>query len=191
MRISGLQKLTLLDFPGHTACTVFTGGCNYRCPFCHHAELVLRPELQPEVPEGEFFGHTAKLELGFGYFGEEEQPRLVSIRVHLFLEDGEPDYIVLVGDCIDPGNRDAGTWTSPVTLEDAVDREALEEFYPNWSGEYLEDRLAQPLWIVVVESLNGPSDVFGFETVTTGKREFTYAAAGQYQVLAQLLTGEK
>ena len=55
MRISGLQKLTLLDFPGHTACTVFTGGCNYRCPFCHNAELVLRPEEQPEIPEAEFF----------------------------------------------------------------------------------------------------------------------------------------
>ena len=42
MNICGLQKLTLLDYPGHTACTVFTGGCNYRCPFCHNASLVLR-----------------------------------------------------------------------------------------------------------------------------------------------------
>ncbi len=40
MKIMGLQKLTLLDFPGHTACTVFTGGCNMRCPFCHNASLV-------------------------------------------------------------------------------------------------------------------------------------------------------
>ena len=37
--IAGLQKLTLLDFPGHTACTVFLAGCNMRCPFCHNAEL--------------------------------------------------------------------------------------------------------------------------------------------------------
>lgn len=37
--IAGLQKLTLLDFPGKTACTVFLAGCNYRCPFCHNAEL--------------------------------------------------------------------------------------------------------------------------------------------------------
>ena len=44
MLISGLQKLTLLDYPGHLACTVFTGGCNFRCPFCHNAPLVL-PEL--------------------------------------------------------------------------------------------------------------------------------------------------
>ena len=41
MLISGLQKLTLLDYPGRVACTVFTGGCNLRCPFCHNAGLVL------------------------------------------------------------------------------------------------------------------------------------------------------
>jgi len=41
MLISGLQKMTLLDYPGLVACTVFTGGCNFRCPFCHNAQLVL------------------------------------------------------------------------------------------------------------------------------------------------------
>lgn len=40
MTISGLQKMTLLDFPGKVACTVFLHGCNYRCPFCHNAELL-------------------------------------------------------------------------------------------------------------------------------------------------------
>ncbi len=40
MKIMGLQKLTLLDFPGRAACTVFTGGCSFRCPFCHNASLV-------------------------------------------------------------------------------------------------------------------------------------------------------
>lgn len=40
MKIGGLQKLTLLDFPGRCACTVFTVGCNLRCPFCHNASLV-------------------------------------------------------------------------------------------------------------------------------------------------------
>jgi len=43
-KLCGLQKLTLLDYPGLTACTVFTGGCNLRCPFCHNASLVLRPQ---------------------------------------------------------------------------------------------------------------------------------------------------
>ncbi len=41
MRIFGLQKLTLLDYPGKLACTVFLGGCNMRCPFCHNGSLVL------------------------------------------------------------------------------------------------------------------------------------------------------
>jgi len=45
MLISGLQKLTLLDYPGKVACTVFTGGCNFRCPFCHNSALVLPERL--------------------------------------------------------------------------------------------------------------------------------------------------
>ena len=40
MKISGLQKLTLLDFPNRVACTVFLGGCNLRCPFCHNSQLL-------------------------------------------------------------------------------------------------------------------------------------------------------
>ncbi|MBR6954897.1 MAG: anaerobic ribonucleoside-triphosphate reductase activating protein [Clostridia bacterium] len=40
MKIYGLQKMTLLDFPGRVACTVFLGGCDFRCPFCHNFELV-------------------------------------------------------------------------------------------------------------------------------------------------------
>ena len=55
MNIQGFQTLTMLDFPGHTACTVFTGGCNLRCPFCHNVRLVLDPEGEPGVPEAEFF----------------------------------------------------------------------------------------------------------------------------------------
>lgn len=53
MNVQGYQKLTLLDFPEHVACTVFTGGCNLRCPFCHNASLVLTPResenLEQEV----------------------------------------------------------------------------------------------------------------------------------------------
>lgn len=47
MVISGLQKTTLLDYPGHIACTIFFGNCNLRCPFCHNMELVLNPEHFP------------------------------------------------------------------------------------------------------------------------------------------------
>ena len=50
MLINGFQKMTLLDFPGKVACTVFLGGCNFRCPFCHNAGLVLgsNPESYTE-----------------------------------------------------------------------------------------------------------------------------------------------
>ena len=51
MLICGLQKLTLLDFPGRVACTVFTGGCNFRCPFCHNAALVLPEQIRPDTDE--------------------------------------------------------------------------------------------------------------------------------------------
>ena len=56
MRIGGLQKLTLLDYPGKVACTVFLSGCNLRCPYCHNPALVL-PERSnaPGLPESEVF----------------------------------------------------------------------------------------------------------------------------------------
>ncbi len=53
MKIHGFQKLTLLDFPGKTAATVFTGGCNLRCPFCHNGDLVLNPTGVGEISEEE------------------------------------------------------------------------------------------------------------------------------------------
>ncbi len=46
--IHGFQKTTLLDYPGHVAATVFTGNCNFRCPFCQNMGLVLHPEKEPE-----------------------------------------------------------------------------------------------------------------------------------------------
>ncbi len=51
MNIQGYQKLSLLDFPGKVACTVFTGGCNLRCPFCHNASLVRFPRENGNVEE--------------------------------------------------------------------------------------------------------------------------------------------
>ena len=51
MNVQGYQKLTLLDFPGKTACTVFTGGCNLRCPFCHNAGLVRTPLAGPNLTD--------------------------------------------------------------------------------------------------------------------------------------------
>ena len=53
--IKGLQTLTLLDYPGKVACTVFTGGCNFRCPFCHNGGIVLNPGAEPSIPEEKVF----------------------------------------------------------------------------------------------------------------------------------------
>ncbi len=59
MKIHGLQKMTLLDFPGRVACTVFLGGCDFRCPFCHNFELV--DGSAPAVMEvGELFAFLEK-----------------------------------------------------------------------------------------------------------------------------------
>ena len=60
MLICGLQKTTLLDFPGHVACTIFTGGCNFRCPFCQNGELVLDPASWPKIAEEEVMGFLRK-----------------------------------------------------------------------------------------------------------------------------------
>ncbi|MCL0057117.1 anaerobic ribonucleoside-triphosphate reductase activating protein [Dehalococcoidia bacterium] len=57
MKIGGLQKLTLIDYPEKVACTVFLIGCNFRCPYCYNSELVLPKEIkkQPRISEAEFF----------------------------------------------------------------------------------------------------------------------------------------
>ena len=60
MILKGLQKTTLLDFPEKLACTVFTGGCNMRCPFCHNASLVVSPNENSDISEKEFFDFLSK-----------------------------------------------------------------------------------------------------------------------------------
>ena len=62
MLLKGLQKLTLLDYPGKMAATVFVGGCNFKCPFCHNASLVLgeRVSESATLPEEEFFAFLNK-----------------------------------------------------------------------------------------------------------------------------------
>ena len=56
IQIGGLQKLTLIDYPGRLAATVFLCGCNFRCPFCYSSELVLPEKIkkQPKISEKEF-----------------------------------------------------------------------------------------------------------------------------------------
>lgn len=60
MLICGLNKTTLLDYPGRVAATVFTGGCNFRCPFCHNAGLVLSPLTQEHYTEEDILSFLRK-----------------------------------------------------------------------------------------------------------------------------------
>lgn len=60
MIIHGMQKLTLVDYPGKCAAILFTGACNFRCPFCQNASLVLHPESEPVIEEDEIFSFLSK-----------------------------------------------------------------------------------------------------------------------------------
>ena len=55
MNIRGINKFTLVDYPGKIACIVFVGNCNFMCPYCHNPFLVLDPKSQPLISESEFF----------------------------------------------------------------------------------------------------------------------------------------
>ena len=77
MKLAGLQKLTLLDYPGQLACTVFTSGCNMRCPFCQNADLVL-PER--------YAGNELLEEDAFFSFLESRKGKLAGVAV----TGGEP-----------------------------------------------------------------------------------------------------
>ena len=60
MNICGYQKTTLLDYPGHVAATIFTGGCNFRCPFCHNSDLVVNSTMSPCISQEEIFAFLKK-----------------------------------------------------------------------------------------------------------------------------------
>lgn len=60
MEIHGFLKTTLLDYPKQLACTVFTGGCNFRCPYCHNSGLVLSPNNLPLISKETVFSHLKK-----------------------------------------------------------------------------------------------------------------------------------
>ena len=60
MFIAGMQKLTLLDYPGTVACTVFTAGCDLRCPFCHNASLALPDRPRDSMEEDEVLAFLKK-----------------------------------------------------------------------------------------------------------------------------------
>lgn len=60
MKICGLNKTTLLDYPGMVAATIFLGGCNFRCPFCQNGALVMHPDTEPEMDPEEVINFLKK-----------------------------------------------------------------------------------------------------------------------------------
>ena len=60
MIIHGIQKMTLVDYPGKVGTILFTGNCNFRCPFCQNASLVLDPSSEPAIPDDEIFSYLRK-----------------------------------------------------------------------------------------------------------------------------------
>lgn len=60
MKIYGIEKLSLVDYEGKIAMTLFTAGCNFRCPFCHNSTLATGERLGDEIPESEIFGYLNK-----------------------------------------------------------------------------------------------------------------------------------
>lgn len=60
VKIKGLQKTSLIDYPGKVCCAIFLGGCDFRCPFCYNIDLVLNPNKLPTIPEEEFLEFLKK-----------------------------------------------------------------------------------------------------------------------------------
>lgn len=60
LEIKGLQKTSLIDYPGKICCVIFFGGCDFRCPFCYNVDIVLNPDKLPTIPEEEFLEFLKK-----------------------------------------------------------------------------------------------------------------------------------
>lgn len=148
MQFYGLQKLTLLDFPGHTACTVFTGGCNFRCPFCHNAGLVTEIDPASAKDETVFFDFLEKrrgvldgvcitggeplLQLELAAFMERIKSLgfLVKLdtngsfpnRLRALISAGLVDYVAMdVKNCLEKYSLTAGTAVDTEPIEKTID----------------------------------------------------------------------
>ncbi len=170
MQIGGLQKMTLLDYPGRVACTVFLPGCNFRCPFCHNAPLVLGPgERLDEQALFAFLEKRRGLLDGVAVTGGEPllQPELETFlrrikalgypikldtngsfpnRLRGLLEEGLVDYIAMdIKNCREKYDRTAG---AAVHFDDVAQSAAL----------LLEGRVPYEFRTTVVEELHEPED---------------------------------
>ena len=115
--IHGLNKTTLLDYPGRVAATVFLGGCNFRCPFCQNSSLVLHPSEEPEISEEEVLRFLKKR---------------TGILEGVCISGGEPtlsadleDFIVKIREMGYPVKLDTNG-TQPEVLKDLAEKDLIQ-----------------------------------------------------------------
>ena len=143
MEICGLQKLTALDYPGRIACTVFTPGCNFRCPFCHNAALVTAGIMPEPMETEEIFDYLRKrqglldalvisggeplLQPGLDEFVR--QVKELGYLVKLDTNGSMPDALraVLEGGCVDYVAMDIKNSTEKYPLTCGVERVSMEK----------------------------------------------------------------
>jgi len=100
MVFGGIQKLTLLDYPEKTACTIFTAGCNFRCLFCHNASLLFSGEAEAVVPGSAEAVVPGSAEAFVSYSSEVSPPAITESEILAFLETRRG---LLDGVCISGG----------------------------------------------------------------------------------------
>ncbi len=185
MNIHGLQKLTLLDYPGKVACTVFLAGCNLRCPFCHNSELLDAAAAMPVMDDGELLAFLKKRQGmldGVAFTGGEpllrpELPALLK-RVHAL---GYPVKLDTNGTLPDRLER--------VLLDGLVDYVAMD--VKNSPARYaetcgLETMDLSPVYASIELLLTGPTDYEFRTTVTEELHDETSIAA-----LGPMIAGAK
>ena len=185
MNIHGLQKLTLLDYPGKVACTVFLAGCNLRCPFCHNSELLDAAAASPVTDDAELLAFLKKRQGmldGVAFTGGEpllrpELPELLK-RVHAL---GYPVKLDTNGTLPDRLER--------VLLDGLVDYVAMD--VKNSPARYaetcgLETMDLSPVYASIELLLTGPTDYEFRTTVTEELHDETSIAA-----LGPMIAGAK
>ena len=199
MKIHGLQKMTLLDFPGRVACTVFLGGCDFRCPFCHNFELVdgTAPPLMDDAELLAFLEKRRGLLDGVAFTGGEpclhrdlpelmRKIRALGFGVKLDTNGFHPD---LLGQILDEGLADyvamdvknspakyAGT-CGLLELDLAPARESIRLIMAHGAG-----------YPAVAEAAgNAAAPSFDYEFRTTVVKEFHEAA--DFEEIGQMIAG--
>ena len=143
MKIYGLNKTTLLDYPGHVAAAVFLGGCNCRCPFCQNGDLVLRPESQAEIGEEELFAFLKKRK---------------GILSGVCITGGEPTL-----------EKELGELAGKIKEMGYLVKLDTNGLRPEVVGELLEDGLLDYIAMDVKNSMERYGETVGLEKIDVGK----------------------